>query len=90
MRASKLIGTGGYIDSLPDDQWIEEVVGWESFVWAAMQIYIADYFTGPKARDPHMSSYIRPASDEGERKLCSMMKMRRSGGFAQVTFSHSS
>lgn len=86
LRASKKIRTGGYIGSLPDEQWIEEVIGWESFGWAITQNFIADYFTGPVARDPYAASYTRPATTEGERKLCSMMKMRRSGGFSYVSF----
>lgn len=82
LRASKLLTTGGYISSLPDDQWVQEVIGWESFAWAAMQIYIGDFFTGPVAREPYAASYTKPVSTEGERKLCGMMKMRRSGGFS--------
>jgi len=82
LRASAQVKRGGYIDSLPNDQWIKEVIGWESAAWAALQVAVGDYFIGAKVRDPKAAdSYARQAATEGEKKLCGMLKMRRSGGF---------
>lgn len=72
---------GGYISALPDDQWVQEVVGWESNTWASLQIAIAEYATGVKARDAFADSYYRQPETDGEKKLCSMQKMKKSGGF---------
>lgn len=82
LRASNYIAYGGFIDILPDGQCTKEVVGWVYFAWTAIQIYVAEFFTGPEARDSYVGGDKRLAPTEGERKLCRMMKMRRSGGLA--------
>jgi hypothetical protein len=79
--ASARIDQEGFIKFFPDDQWVKEIVSLESQVWASLQVAIADYFIGAKARDRFAEKYSRPATDEGEKNLCVMMKMRRSGGF---------
>ncbi|KAF2105559.1 hypothetical protein BDV96DRAFT_509152 [Lophiotrema nucula] len=86
LRASALVGTGGYVDSLPNDQWVKEVAGWESTTWAMLQVAVGDYFTGAKARDPYADSYASLANSEGEKALCTKLRMRRSGGFVNINF----
>lgn len=80
-EASSLIRVGGYIGALPDDQWLKEIVGWESNAWASLQIAIAEYATGVKARDPFADLYYRRPETDGEKKLCNMQKLKKSGGF---------
>ena len=76
MGASKSV-----IDSIPDGFWKQEVLGWEQESWAALQIALAQYAIGPKATDELADNYwIKPETD-GEKALCSAMKMKKSGDF---------
>ncbi|KAF2729630.1 hypothetical protein EJ04DRAFT_588412 [Polyplosphaeria fusca] len=52
--------------------------------WASLQIYIADYAIGPTVRDPVSSNFTAPPATDGEKTLCSAMKMRKQGGFANI------
>ncbi|KAF1947008.1 hypothetical protein EJ02DRAFT_449990 [Clathrospora elynae] len=70
---------------LPDDQWIKEVVAWESLVWAGYQAVISAAVIGPKVFDKFADEYTEPMTDEGDRELCQSLKMRKSGGFANVS-----
>lgn len=83
-RAERLIQRGGYIDSIPNDQWVTEIVGWESHAWASLQIAIEKYSTGAKSMDPKADSYVRKPETEGELALCRAQRMRKSGGFVSV------
>jgi hypothetical protein len=74
--------TGKVFNGAPPDQWIKEIVGWESHVWAALQMAITDYAVGPKARDSGADIYAKYPSTDGGKRLCGMQRMRRSGGFA--------
>lgn len=76
-----MTGGAGYIDALPDDQWVQEAVGWESFVWAALQTAVSDYAIGPDLREPTARAYMRNETTLGEKQLCQVQRMRRSGGF---------
>ena len=81
-QASKRMGSSeATIDSLPDDFWKREVVGWEQETWAALQIAIAQYAIGPKATDELADKYWIKPQTEGEKALCSAMKMKKSGEF---------
>lgn len=82
--AGSIIQIGGVLSSLPDDQWVKEVVSWESNAWAALQIAVADYAIGAANRDTFSKQYVKEPSSEGEKKLCGMQKMRKSGGFVYV------
>jgi hypothetical protein len=83
--ASALIRTSGVIqDGLPDDQWINEVVGWESQVWAGLQILIPDYAIGAKARDPLADFYVMYPKTDAEKALCGMQKMPKASGFVNI------
>ena len=73
------IRVGGYISSLPNDQWVTEVVGWEAITWASLQIAVGDYFTGAKARDLFADAYVKRPETDGEKKLCGMQRIRKSG-----------
>jgi hypothetical protein len=81
MLADKLIRIGGFIPSLPDDQWVKEIVGWESTTWAALQIAVEKYATGAKSIDPSADDYVKAPETDGEKALCAMQRMRKSGGF---------
>ena len=67
---------------LPDNQWIKEVIAWESRVWASYQALIATAAVGPSVFDEFAHEYTEPIMDEGDRQLCQSMKMRKAGGFA--------
>lgn len=80
-EAEESRGGWPYIVSLPDDQWIKELKRWESSVWATFQIGLSYYATGPQiSGSPSKENYTIPKT-EGEKKLCGMQKMRKSGGF---------
>jgi hypothetical protein len=82
--SERLIDNEPEILSLPDNFWKEEVLGWEQVSWAGVQFVISQYASGAKGSDaPGQSEdkwWIEPKT-EGEKKLCSLQKMRRSGGF---------
>jgi hypothetical protein len=65
-----------------DNQWIKEVIGWESYAWAGIQNTLLDFIVGPKIRDPSAATYLDPPTLTGEKQLCKLMKVRKSGGFA--------
>ena len=69
---------------LPDDQWIKEVIAWESRVWASYQALLAAAVVGPSVFDEFANEYTEPVIDDGDRQLCQSLKMRKSGGFAYV------
>jgi hypothetical protein len=81
LKATSLAGGTGYIPSLPDDQWVQEVTGWEAFVWAALQTAVTDYAVGPTVREPSAQAYMKNETTGGEKKLCQAQRVRRSGGF---------
>ncbi|KAF2727987.1 hypothetical protein EJ04DRAFT_581657 [Polyplosphaeria fusca] len=84
MLADQFIRIGGYIASLPDDQWVKEIVGWESHTWASLQIAIEKYATGAKSIDPYADSYIKAPETDGEKALCAKQRMKKSGGFVNI------
>jgi hypothetical protein len=80
--SSSLMTQDGHIETLPDDQWVRELWRWQAISLAGLQIYISDYDIGPAVRNPTAAAlYERPPREEGGRKLCSMQKMRKAGGF---------
>lgn len=80
LQADKLIGAAGYISSLPNGQWVTEIIAWESQAYAALQIAIEKYATGPRSIDPHADSYTRQPQTDGEKALCMKQRVRKSGG----------
>jgi hypothetical protein len=82
--AKRMAETQPVIDSLPNDFWKEEILGWEKESWARMQIAMSRYAIGADGSDtPGQKEdnwWIKPTSD-GEKALCSAQKMRKSGGF---------
>lgn len=78
--ADKLIQVGGFVPSLPDDQWIKELMHWESHAYSSLQIAVEKYTTGAKSIDPYAESYIRKPQTAGEKALCSKQRVRKSGG----------
>lgn len=83
LRASKLVMIG-ISPGLPDDQWIQEVAAWEAFVWTGYQTMLSASVIGPKAFDPDGDDYREEPTSLGDRKLCQSLRMRKSGGFANI------
>jgi len=81
MDAGALLANTGYVPTLPDDQWIQEVTGWESFVWAALQLNILEHAIGPAVREPSVVALMKNQTSTGEKQLCNVQKVRVSGGF---------
>jgi hypothetical protein len=81
LEAGDRIQGNGIVASLPDDQWLRELEGWESHVWAGLQQLMADYAIGAAARVPAMAGSTRSEMSEAEKTLCRSMRMRMSGGF---------
>jgi hypothetical protein len=67
---------------LPDNQWVKEVIAWESHVWASYQALISAAVIGPAVFDEFADEYTEPVIEEGDRELCQSFKMRKSGAFA--------
>ncbi|KAF2024892.1 hypothetical protein EK21DRAFT_20904, partial [Setomelanomma holmii] len=76
--------TGATSPGLPDDQWIKEVTAWEARVWASYQTLLSIAVVGPLIFDEFASEYTEPVVDDGDRQLCQSLKMRKSGGFANI------
>lgn len=85
LKATDLLDTtGGEINSLPDDQWIIELTGWQSYTWAAHQIAIADYALGPKWRNSDADKYTIPPNSPAEQELCKVQKMQKTGDAVNI------
>ena len=67
---------------LPNDQWVQELKGFESSVWAMLQIAISDYAIGASVRDLEAAKLMRSNITSGEQRLCGMQKMMNPGGYA--------
>jgi hypothetical protein len=81
---SHLKSTAGVVPAISNEQWINELHRYESIVFAGIQYVISDYAVGPKSKDPQADSYTRLPMTAGEKQLCGMQKMTRSGGFANI------
>ena len=85
LKADKLLdASGGEITWLPDNQWIAELTGWQSYAWAAHQIVLSTYAIGAKVRDSRADSFTRPPSNAAEKKLCQIQKMRKTGEVVNI------
>ncbi|KAF2736926.1 hypothetical protein EJ04DRAFT_488916 [Polyplosphaeria fusca] len=84
LNISSMKSTTGVIPPIPDDQWVNELHRYESIVFAGIQYVTSNYAIGPKSKDPMADSYTRPPATEGQKALCGMQKMKRSGGFASI------
>ncbi|KAF2680250.1 hypothetical protein K458DRAFT_312414 [Lentithecium fluviatile CBS 122367] len=74
----------GFSPGLPTDQWIKEVIGWESLVWTGYQTILSASVIGPKVFDEYADEYRDIPTSAGDKNLCHALKMRKSGGFANV------
>lgn len=81
-KVTTMMSRGDFdIPSVPNGFWKQEVLGWEQKVWAAMQIQVSQYASGPKFGDPFKDNvFLRPET-EGDKALCGAQNMRKSGGF---------
>ncbi|KAF1846848.1 uncharacterized protein K460DRAFT_132067 [Cucurbitaria berberidis CBS 394.84] len=84
LKARKLIENAGFINSLPDDQWVREVVGWESTLWASLQIEMAEYAIGRAVRVPGAAALMKTDLTDGEQALCGKQRMKNPGGFVNI------
>jgi hypothetical protein len=80
-EAAESRGGWPYIVSLPDDQWTKELKRWESSAWATLQIGIPYFATGPLQGGSWAKGNYTMSKTDGEKTLCGMQKMRKSGGF---------
>lgn len=71
------------IPGLPPDQWIKELVWAESTAYAMLQVGFTDYAIGPKVRDSKAEDWVKPVTN-GEKELCHMQRMRKSGNFVNI------
>ncbi|KAJ4302760.1 hypothetical protein N0V90_001651 [Kalmusia sp. IMI 367209] len=83
LRASKTVQIG-ISPGLPDDQWVQEIIGWEAFVWSGYQTMLTTSVIGPKVFDESGDDYRDSPTDAGDKQLCQSLKMRKAGGFANV------
>lgn len=84
LKASGLQENFGIITELPDDQWIKEVVGWESTLWASLQVELAEYTIGRAYRNPGVAAFVKTNLTSGEQAFCGKQKMGNPGGFVYV------
>jgi hypothetical protein len=82
LKAKELLDSSGVIHYIPDDQWIQEFIGWESHVWAGLQFAVADHAIGTSTRQGSAGSLQRDYTNDGEKQLCGSQRMRMAGGFA--------
>jgi hypothetical protein len=81
MNAAEEFGNDSTLFDLPDDNWENELLAWEQYVWSQIQVAVADYAIGAEVRAPGAENYHKNITTEGERALCGMQKMRSPGGF---------
>jgi hypothetical protein len=77
----KLMITVAQGRGLPDDQWVEELVNWESYAYAGLQNFVVDRAIGPQLRLTSPVASVVPANTTAGRALCGMQRMHKSGGF---------
>jgi hypothetical protein len=77
----KMMITVGQAKGLPDTQWIEELVNWESYAYAGLQVFVVDRALGPQSRLSSPTDSVMPANTTAGRKLCGMQRMHKAGGF---------
>ena len=74
----------GIRNTLPNNQWKIEAVHQDSFVWAVIQILLTDYAIGAGAYDPAPHKAVEVPNTPAQKALCSSIRMRKPGGFANI------
>lgn len=69
------------ISRVPDDQWIQELVWWESVSWASIQIFLTDLAVGMGKEDGFNLQLPTDSLSATEKQLCDMQRMRAPSGF---------
>ena len=65
----------------PDDQWVKEMIWWESVSWASIQMFLTDLALGMgKEKDFNLQLPTEKISAT-EKQLCGMQRMRSPSGF---------
>ena len=81
LKANALVqGNRGMVIALPDDQWVTEALGWERYVWAALQTFVSDYAVGYGAQYPGLQASINTTLAKGQKELCNSQRMMKPGG----------
>jgi hypothetical protein len=81
LNVAEEFGNDQSVTRLPNDKWVQEIYFWEQYVWAQIQIALADYAIGPAARSPEIGAAVKNGTTSGERQLCGVQKMRSPGNF---------
>ncbi|KAF2012695.1 hypothetical protein BU24DRAFT_465061 [Aaosphaeria arxii CBS 175.79] len=82
---AKSMESNGRFMGLPEDQWIKEIVGWNAFAWSGIQTLLTDYAVGLKMRDEENADiYVDKPTTPAGKQLCQSVKMKKSGGFANI------
>jgi hypothetical protein len=81
VRTSKATGDGIVTSHITPDQWVKEVEGLDSFVWASLQALVTDYAIGPGVRNAELAEFVLKPENLGDKQLCETQKMRKAGGF---------
>ena len=63
---TKVFDSTGGIVSLPDDQWVREIVRLEGMIWAALQTLTSDYAIGFSVQAPALEEFVRRNLTEGK------------------------
>jgi hypothetical protein len=80
-KATNILQMTGVVPSLPDDQWLQELIAWESRVWAGLQMGVVNYAKGYSDRDPTAAKFLKNNTSKAKKQLCQSQRMRMSGGF---------
>jgi hypothetical protein len=72
------------VDGIGPEQWIEELEGWETSVWAGLRLAVLDHAIGPqmRLRDLNNTIGIHMANTTAEKALCQSQRMHKASGFA--------
>ncbi|KAF2120277.1 hypothetical protein BDV96DRAFT_642118 [Lophiotrema nucula] len=81
---TKVFDTVGSIASLPDDQWVREIVRLEGLIWAALQTLTSDYAIGVGVQTPAVKDFLRKNLIDGEKQLCGVQRMRKAGAIVNI------
>ncbi|KAF2111917.1 hypothetical protein BDV96DRAFT_499062 [Lophiotrema nucula] len=81
LKANAMVqGSRGVAIGLPADQWVAEVLGWERYVWAALQTFLSDYAIGYDSQYPGLQASVNMNLTKGQKELCNSQRMMKPGG----------
>ncbi|KAF2270405.1 hypothetical protein CC78DRAFT_132130 [Lojkania enalia] len=80
--ASAAINIQGVIDSLPNDQWIQELARWESLWWTGTQVSVRNYAVGDPSIPPSNTTLGSNPADDKE--LCRAYKTKKTSNVVNI------